>query len=212
MKADACYEIAKAYINKNDVQNAKKYIEQGLEVIKEAAIKNEKNMKPFVFGSKTLEGIEKMVYLNKNISGETLDQVKNQVFLTVNEIDINSDGIPDQWKNLTPDSAEVGVENGVIVVKSIPESGAGTIQTRAFDLEEGKKYKLELVLGNDAKEVSYRLMNYHNKYQKLEKSGERMFSAEIDMASEDINSEGYSVRLRIDKDLVIESLTVSQVR
>lgn len=211
MKADACYGIAKAYINKNDVQNAKKYIDQGLEVIREATIINERNMNPFVFGTETLEVIEKMAYLNNNIGVEALNQLNNQAFITVNEIDINSDGIPDQWKNLTPNNAEVGVENGLIVAKKIEKSGAGAMQSRVIALEEGKKYKLELVLGNDVKEVSYQLINFHNKYQKLEKTGTAVFSAEIEMTSKDKNDEGYLVRLRIDKDLVIKSLTVLQV-
>jgi len=211
MKADACYEIAKAYINKNDVQNAKKYIDQGLEVIKEATIINDRNMNPFVFGAATLEVIEKMVYLNSNIGVEALNKINNQAFLTVNEIDINSDGIPDQWRNLTPDNADIRIQNGLIVAKQIDKSGAGAIQTRDIELEKGKKYKLELALENDVQEVSYRLINYHNKYQKFEKNGTGVFTAEIELTSKDINNEGYSVRLRIDKDLVIKSLTVSQV-
>lgn len=211
MKADACCEIAKAYINKNDVQNAKKYIDQGLEVIKEATIINDRNMNPFVFGAATLEVIEKMVYLNSNIGVEALNKINNQAFLTVNEIDINSDGIPDQWRNLTPDNADIRIQNGLIVAKQIDKSGAGAIQTRDIELEKGKKYKLELALENDVQEVSYRLINYHNKYQKFEKNGTGVFTAEIELTSKDINNEGYSVRLRIDKDLVIKSLTVSQV-
>ncbi|HPD01393.1 MAG TPA: polymerase, partial [Acetivibrio sp.] len=178
---------------------------------KEATIINERNMNPFVFGAATLETIEKMANLNSNIGVEAFNQINSQKFLSVNEIDINSDGIPDQWKNLTPNNAEVGVENGLIVAKKIDKSGAGAMQTRPIALEEGKKYKLELVLDNDVKEVSYQVINYHKKYQKLEKIGAGVFSAEIEMTSEEINNEEYSVRLRIDKDLVIKSLTVSQV-
>ncbi len=211
MKADACYRIAEYYIKKDDTQNAKKYIEEGLEIISDARIKNEKNMNPIVFEAKTLEAIEKLAYLKDYPDEEGLSRIGNYVFLTVNEIDINHDGIPDQWKNLTPDNAEVMIENGFIAAKKTSESASGVMQTRNFNLEKGKKYRLELVLDNDVKEVSYQLMNYHNKYQKFEKTGEGTFSAVIDMKSEDINSNGFSVRLRIDKDLVIKSLTVTQV-
>jgi len=70
--------------------------------ISNAKAKNERNMDPFAFSEKTMEYLEKMVYMKENFDNLNLGQVDKVKFQSINEYGYRlRQYIPDQW-NIVP--------------------------------------------------------------------------------------------------------------
>jgi len=105
-------------------------------------------MDPFAFSEKTMEYLEKMVYMKENFDNLNLGQVDKVKFQSINEMDIDSDNIPDQWNIVQKERVELSISEGNILVNNINDDTLGSFQTRNINFEAGKNYRIELALDN----------------------------------------------------------------
>ncbi len=212
LKMNMHYQLVLAYLKNGDFDSAKKHLDLAFETINKAKKKNERNMNPFVFSEKTMGYLEKLAYIKENFENLDLEQIDKIKFLSINEMDINSDNVPDQWKIIQRERVEVSVNEGNILVNNIRDNTPGSFQTRNIGFEGGKKYKIELIIDNreDAAKVLYYIPGFHGDFVQLERISEGTYSANIEIPS-DYKSEDTYIRFRFSKDSLIKSLTVTEI-
>lgn len=212
LKINMHYQLTLAYLKNNDSENARKHLNFALETIGNAKKKNERNMEPFAFSEKTMEYLEKLVYIKENF--ENLDLVKADKikFLSINEMDVNSDNISDQWKIVQHERVELSMDGGNILVNNIKDDVLGSIQTRNISLEGGKNYRIELMLENqkDAGSVLYHIPGLHDQFVTLENVGEGLFVVEFELPSDYATKDAF-IRLRLENDPLIKRLIVTEL-
>jgi len=211
LKMNMHYQLALAYLKNDEHENAKKHLDLALSVISNAKAKNERNMDPFAFSEKTMEYLEKMVYMKENFDNLNLGQVDKVKFQSINEMDIDSDNIPDQWNIVQKERVELSISEGNILVNNINDDTLGSFQTRNINFEAGKNYRIELALDNQEDiNVLYFVPELHTKFVQLEKTGEGKYSANIELPS-DYKAENTFIRFRFSKDSSIKSLIVTEI-
>ncbi|ODM27125.1 polymerase [Clostridium sp. Bc-iso-3] len=212
LKLNMHYQLVRAYLNNGDPESARKYLDLALKTIDTAKTKNERNMDPFVFNTKTMEYLEKLVYIKENFDRLDLEEVEKIKFLSINEIDIDSNNIPDQWKIVQVERVEVSINEGNIQINNINDNTPGSFQTRNINFEGGKKYKIELITDNqeDGTKVLYYIPEFHKDFVQLEKTGEGKYSVNIEIP-QDYKAANTYIRFRFSKDSLIKSLTVTQI-
>lgn len=143
--ANACRAVAMNFFKKEDAKSALSYIDRALAMINKAKEINKGVIVPFTFDAKTQEILEQLSFI-KN-AGSELNKGKI-VFNSMPDMDIDSNGVPDQW---TPnDSAAVKIwhSEGAMNVESPPAEGGKAynyyIQSRLLELLPGKSYRIEV--------------------------------------------------------------------
>lgn len=209
LKIDFYYQVVMAYLNNQDFSTAEKYLDKVLKVIEEVKLKNTENMKPFVFTEKAQEQLERLVYVKDNIGNLEIGEVNKVKFYSINEMDLNNDGISDQWVNIDPERSEFSIENGVFIAKLKNKDKGSLFQTRFIDFEAGKKYKLELVLenGEEVNDLYFFFPGYHNTFELLKKTADGIFEGEVILPS-DYNTKDNYVKFSIMQRLEIKRLTI----
>jgi len=140
-----------------------------------------------------------------------LGQVDKVKFQSINEMDIDSDNIPDQWNIVQKERVELSISEGNILVNNINDDTLGSFQTRNINFEAGKNYRIELALDNQEDiNVLYFVPELHTKFVQLEKTGEGKYSANIELPS-DYKAENTFIRFRFSKDSSIKSLIVTEI-
>ncbi|HHV30635.1 O-antigen ligase family protein [Acetivibrio mesophilus] len=212
LKINMHYQLMMAYLKNGDPENARKHLDLALETINNAKTKNEENMDPFVFSEKTMEYLERLSYINDNFEDFALEQVDKVKFLSINEMDIDSDNVPDQWTIVQKERVDLSISETNILVNNIKDNTPGSVETRSISFEGGKDYKIELIIDNpeDATDVLYFIPGLHEDFVQLEKAGEGKYLANIELPS-DFNTANTYIRFRFLKDLLIKSLTVTEI-
>jgi len=133
-------------------------------------------MDPFAFSEKTMEYLEKMVYMKENFDNLNLGQVDKVKFQSINEMDIDSDNIPDQWNIVQKERVELSISEGNILVNNINDDTLGSFQTRNINFEAGKNYRIELALDNQEDiNVLYFVPNCIRNLYSLKKQEKKIF-------------------------------------
>lgn len=145
-KLEAYTQSILALFGKGDTPQALKLIDEALKAVEEAEEVNRKAIKPFVFNSGTSEMLERIQYIKDNIKVEKAVDISSIVFYSLNSMDINSNGEPDQW--LKDANTEIRLEGNEMAVVNKTQGRKGFITSRRLNLLPGKKYFIEAEIEN----------------------------------------------------------------
>lgn len=147
-KADAYMQVAMYYLQQGDTKKAESFFDKIMGIENEVKEVNKKNMIPFVLNATTQEILERVQFIQDNSKGEKEVDLSKVTFYQLNDMDVNSDGIPDQWNATTSGEVKLGMTGGKILAESAPGK-TGFMQSRALKLEAGRTYRVEVELVNN---------------------------------------------------------------
>lgn len=139
----AYYSVVEYYINEGNKEKAEYYIEKIANVQDEAIKVNKKNMNPFIFNAATDEKLEKLLYAKDNLDSVKKTDLEKLVFYNIPEIDVDFDGLPDQWTATSNISLNVTGDKKAMAAENKNNAGDSYIQSRQLTLTAGKKYRIE---------------------------------------------------------------------
>lgn len=148
-RVNAYFKVIGSYFNKRNDAIAMKYITEALSVINEAKAVNKGNMDPFMFNISTDEMLEKLKYVKDNFSSGDKININKITFYNMPDMDINSDGMPDQW-TVSNERIKLSNNNGILQITNKNSQNNDYIQTRKLNLLPGKQYHIEVQLQNYA--------------------------------------------------------------
>lgn len=143
-RIDAYMQVVIFYFNKRDYTGALAYIDKTQDIINEAGEINKKNMNPFIFNVMTDEMLEKMKYIKDNIKTQNVIDISKIMFYNISGMDINSDGVPDQWAADNMQIIKFEYGNGVMKTVNTVADSIEYIHSRALNLLPGKTYRVEV--------------------------------------------------------------------
>lgn len=194
IRIDAYSSVINYFINNDALENAYKYMNGVQKILVEAKEANNKNLDPFIFSDLNIfEKIEEYKHIgatmdykqDSNINGSVINSVIDRfIFINYPELDINSDGLPDQWVIGDPTTTKVYIDDGMMVVDST-KNGYGYITSRKLNLEAGKSYTIVVEITNPEtiEKIEYNLTGVSQENGILEKSGSK-FLANITVPSD----------------------------
>ncbi|NMA31036.1 MAG: O-antigen ligase family protein, partial [Candidatus Methanofastidiosa archaeon] len=205
-KTNIYFELTKSYYNNADDENAKKYLEQGLNIIKEAMEVNKMNMDPFMFDGKTVEILQIMKYIYDNYNKPQMVQVNGLKHYTIPNLDINLDKIPDQWQSGDYGLINVTASDHGINV-SVKDSGY-IYALSPIKLEKGKVYEVEVLLDKPDINLSFQLAGLTSNINLLHNKN-NLYSNEF-LVENVPNGNGDQFRIFLDKDCIIKMIKVTE--
>lgn len=142
----AYYNVAEYYINEGKKDKAESYINKIKDVQDEAIKANKKNMNPFIFNTATDEKLEKLLYAKDKLNSVNKSELEKLVFYNIPAMDVDFDGLPDQWTASSNISLNVSDNKKAMTAENKNNAGDSYIQSRQLTLTAGKKYKIEAQL------------------------------------------------------------------
>ena len=206
-KIELYYQLMGRHFNAGEYDKAEEYLLKGLNVISEAKEINKKNMNPFVFNQNTVELLQKMKFLKDNWDSKDIQDINGVIHYSMFDLDVNSDGIPDQWKVGDTTLINIFIDNESLTVKSY---GWAYIYTHyPIRLKKGDSYKIEVQLKEPIKYASYQISGITQKSLPLTQLGNK-YVAEL-VIDEEPNNEGNAFRIFIDVDCAIDNVIIKKV-
>jgi tetratricopeptide (TPR) repeat protein len=144
----AYYSIVQYYLNEGKKDKAAQYIDRLKDIKARAEKVNKKNLNPFIFDQITDEKLERLQYAKEKMQLIGKEGLEKLVFYGIMDMDINFDGVPDQWTPYGNVNFKVNNQSGAITVESKDQPGSSYLETRALSLAEKKKYRIEFELLN----------------------------------------------------------------
>jgi len=203
-KIDVYYQLMGMNFNNGEYEKAKEFLFKGLNVINEAKEVNKKNINPFVFNQNTVELLQKMKFLEDNWDNENVNEVNDIIHYSMFDLDVNMDGIPDQWKISNDDFIDVLIYEDDLTVHA---SGLEYLYTNyPIKLKKGKTYKIEIELKDNVEYISYYITGITPRVLPLEQEGNK-YVAELFVENEPNDSQ---LRVYLRSDCVIENIIVTE--
>ena len=206
VKIDVYYQLMATYFNNKDYEKAEDYLGKGLNVINEAKNINEKNLNPFLFNAESVELLQKMKYLKDNwIIKESCD-VNSIIHYSICDLDVNNDGIPDQWKSGNTELINVATDGSNLLITSYGRTYLYT--NYPIMIEQGKTYQIEVKTKDDLQYLTYYIPGIMSKAMSFTRE-DGNYKAEL-LVENNPDSNGNQLRLYIESDCVIESIIVKE--
>jgi len=205
-KVDIYFQLMGKYFNNGDYELAKEYIDSGLNIINEAKEVNKKNMNPFVIKEETVELLQKLQFMKDYWDQDELKNINKIVHYSIFDLDVNMDGIPDQWRITDTALIDASIDNEVLEVKAV---GSSFIYSYFYlKLEKGKTYQINIKLRNPVDYLTYHISGITpNALPLTQVNG--IYSAELTVENEP-NENGNQFRLYFKSDCVIEKIIVKE--
>ena len=205
-KIDVCCQLIATYFNNGDYKKAEEYLERCLNAIKEASEINKNNLNPFLFNAESVELLQKMKYLKDNwIIKESCD-VNSIIHYSICDLDVNNDGIPDQWKSGNTELINVATDGNNLLITSF---GRAFLYTNyPIIIEQGKTYQIEVKTKDDLQYLTYYIPGIMSKAMSFTRE-DGNYKAEL-LVENNPDSNGNQLRLYIESDCVIESIIVKE--
>lgn len=147
-KVSIYYQLMSDYYNRGDYDRAKEYLLKGLNVIDEAKEVNKRNMNPFVFNDDTVAMLQNMRYMLDYWGTDEIYYVNEIIHYSIFDLDVNMDGVPDQWKVNNKELLQVSIrEENKLEIHASDKSFLNSQYPITFS--KGGKYKLEIRTQND---------------------------------------------------------------
>jgi len=134
LKMNMHYQLALAYLKNDEHENAKKHLDLALSVISNAKAKM-KEIWIRLHLVKRQWSIWKNGLYERKFRQPEFGQVDKVKFQSINEMDIDSDNIPDQWNIVQKERVELSISEGNILVNNINDDTLGSFQTRNIILK-----------------------------------------------------------------------------
>jgi len=206
-KIDIYYQLMGNHFNAQDYENTVKYIESALSVIDEAEEANKRNMNPFIFDSGTAGLLEKMQFINDQINNlNELRSINEIVHYTIPYMDVNLDGVPDQWRINDTALLNAAADNEGIKIKA---SGRAYIYTQYYPkFKQGKTYRIEVQLKEPVDYLAYYISGIKSR-TKLKQQGNKYFAEFLVENEPDKN--GNQLRIYMESDCTIENILIKEL-
>jgi tetratricopeptide (TPR) repeat protein len=205
-KTNVYFELTRTYFNQVDDENALKYLDAGLNVIKEATEVNKKNMNPFLFNESTLELLEKMKFMKDYWNKNELKQINGLLHYTLPGLDVNLDQTPDQWRS--GDMGLINVSASVTGIQIQVNGSSFIYATNTIILEKNKTYLVEVKLDKPVDNIAFEVAGLINKTV-LQEQGEKRYMAVVKVGNEP-KADGNQLRIYLESDCVIESIILRE--
>ena len=201
-KAAINYNIAMYLFGKGETGKAMPYVNNTVNIINEAKAANESNMDPFIFEVNTMSMIEKMQYIIKerNVNPEFV------VFYNIPSMDVNADGIPDQWTIVNAGDLSVTAEGDAMTVSNA--SKGQYLRSRKLILEPGKPYSVYIEAEGSPVSVAVAVNGITDKMSLEADNG--VYSLEF--TAPDEPGDNVYMKLFIEGELRIDKLMVREIR
>jgi len=207
-KIDVYFQLMGVSFNKGDYKKAEEYLLKGLNVINEAKEANKKNMNPFVFNLNSVELLQKMRFIKDNWSNKEISDVNEIIHYSVFDLDINMDGIPDQW----------GISNKELLKVSVSEEGLYLQATEKvylysyypIKLKKGKTYCFEVSSNDNIENLNFYLYGITAQALPFSKEGDK-YKAELKIEKEP-DENGNQLRIFIESECVVNSILVKEMQ
>jgi O-antigen ligase/tetratricopeptide (TPR) repeat protein len=149
-RVNAYFSAAMSYFTNIENDKGLEYTDKTLALIEEAKSVNEKNLVPFIFNAQTMDMLEKLKYIKDMHKIKQSINIDTVVFYGISNMDIDSDGIPDQWKPSGEGHVEFGMEDsGVLTIENTGVVEVPYIESRELQLQPGNEYTLQVKLANN---------------------------------------------------------------
>lgn len=174
LKANAYMQVAGLYFQKNDYNNAMNYVDRILNIIDEAKQTNEKNIGEFVFTQGAMEIFERLKYIKDNLYSQKKINAEDIVFYSYPSIDMNSDGLPDQWNVSNKKDVKI-ISGETLRIERISSEENPYIQSRSLNLLPNESYRIEIELDNSigVKSIPYFIVGVNKNIDQLTQSGNK---------------------------------------
>jgi tetratricopeptide (TPR) repeat protein len=206
-KINACYQIAILYLSAGDINKAFTYADKGIVAMEEARKINEESVVPFSLDAELMVNLEKLKYILDNAKNDKKLDVNAILFYNISRMDVNADGVPDQWVIDNPVQNKLeSSENGMSLIGE-----GGFIQSRPLNFEAGKKYRVEVKVQNADKtiKIPFIIAAIMSENGFLEYSDGK-FSGTLDLSGSASAISG-ALRLELQGDCVVEEVLVEEV-
>lgn len=134
--------------NKGDNAGALQNTDKVLGFINEIKEVNKRNMNPFILPAAAQEMVEKLKYTKDNINKQTQIDVDRVIFYSMFDIDLNEDGIPDQFNESKADEVALSSKGETLTTENKGQGKTNFIQSRELFLQPGKTYRIEVEILN----------------------------------------------------------------
>lgn len=206
-KVDVYYQLMKEYFNNEDYEKAMEYLLKGLNVIDEAKNVNNRNMNPFVFNDSTVKLLETMKFMQDNWKTDEIYDVNEIEFYSIFDLDINLDGIPDQWKINNKELIKVSIEDDDMLIQA---SGKDYLYTwYPINLQRGKIYRIEVKLKDPIKYISYYIYGVTPESLPLTLDDGK-YMAEFVVENE-LSNNSNQLRIYVEDNCIIENILIKEI-
>ncbi|MCX7747305.1 MAG: O-antigen ligase family protein [Clostridia bacterium] len=160
-------------------QEAVKFLDKPLAMDQRAKEVNKRNLTPFIFTGRTQETIEKIKYIKEKIKDQKQIYANKLVFYNMPELDIDENGIPDQWK-YNDSNIKLVSDKGSMVAENKLKDTAAFIDSRQLNMKPNQSYRIEVELTGDSKpdSIPFRVTGANEQNQGLKSEG-NIYSAEF---------------------------------
>jgi len=194
-RINAYAQVVFFYFQEKDMNKAFEYTDKTLSIMNEAKEANKNNLDPFILDANTMELLERLKYV-KDLYGRTeAVDISKVVFCSMPEMDIDSDGVPDQWKGSVSPGMNLSCGDGSVIVENTAPEEIKYVRSRALNLQPGKDYIITVELadnqGIDA--IPFMITGVNKRNESLKPSG-NVFTAGFSTAA-DFKSSNNLLRL-----------------
>lgn len=196
-------KVSNYYIENGKKDEAIKIIDRALGIVEEVKEVNRRNLDPFILNDDSTIMLERLKYIKDYWGTDKLGFANNVLFYGINDMDVNLDGVPDQW-NRIKEVMKLSYIEGKMIVENVSSDSSGFIYTRELEFEKGK-YRIEIKTGDSKKikEIFCYLPDITKDKVRMEKSENSFF---IDLY---IEKDGkVPLQLYVDGILEVDSILV----
>jgi O-antigen ligase/tetratricopeptide (TPR) repeat protein len=206
-KVDVYYQLMRNDFNNEEYDKAEEYLLKGLNVINEATEVNRRNMNPFVLNEETIDKLQTMQFIKDYWEQkEYLLKVNEIEHYTIPYMDVDLDGIPDQWVSNNTELITIEVEDKGLSIQANDEGFFYTNSRNYLNLEEGKKYSIEVILDRKVEAISFYISGIKSKTI-LQANGQNKYIGEF-LVEKEPNKNGNQFGLYVGEDCSIKSIIV----
>ena len=198
------------YLQKKNDEQSNEMVKRALSIIPWAAKENKRNMDPFIFNPTTSRMLEQFSYYRVNEKNDVLTGRESIAFYSLPGMDIDGNGIPDQWNTTASNAFILKNENNILIVDKVSIEQDSYIQSRLLELKPKTQYRIDLTLDkqNEPSGIRYAITGVTAQATPLE-SVNGVYSADVTTPEQVGNN---YLLLYFDKSCIIKSLSITEIK
>ena len=190
-------------------ESAISFAKEVLAFIDQAKKVNRNNLAPFIFTPKTMDLIERASLLKYNKYKGGIDLSK-EIMFEVNDMDIDLDGVPDQWEGSSPENVKILINGMNLEVKNISSEKEANLVSRTLFFSSGKTYRIELAISENTEdaEIPYTISGVVEKGNFKKQQG-NIYTSEFNTSPEFIQAEN-KLSISVRDKFVIKNFVITE--